>query len=247
MQAGPKVWLACLLVLWCGPLSAGPASAQKTPAPQAPASAAGDRTVNDRPGNSGTVNDRALNDAAPVIVALGDSLTAGYGLAEDESYPSLLQVHLKQAGYPHRVVNAGVSGDTSAGALARLDWMLQQPVQVLIVCLGANDGLRGVDPAALGRNLDAILVRGKQSGARVILAGMHLPTNYGPDYTRRFDAVFPALAKKHQLPFLPFLLEGVAARPELNQADGIHPTAKGARIVEANVWKVLKPVLDRKR
>jgi len=242
MQAGPKVWLACLLALLCnsllcGPLPAGPASAQKSPAPNGPTPAARDRAVND-----GTVN-----DAAPVIVALGDSLTAGYGLAEDESYPSLLQVHLKQAGYPHRVVNAGVSGDTSAGALARLDWVLQQPVQVLIVCLGANDGLRGVDPAALGRNLDAILVRGKQSGAQVILAGMHLPANYGPDYTRRFDAVFPALAKKHKLPFLPFLLEGVAAQPELNQADGIHPTAKGARIVEANVWKVLKPVLDRQR
>ena len=186
-----------------------------------------------------------LSDNAPVIVAFGDSLTAGYGLAEEESYPSLLQVRLRQAGYPHRVVNAGASGDTSAGGLARLDWVLQQPVQVLIVCLGANDGLRGVDPEAMRTNLEAIVVKGRQAGAAVILAGMHLPTNYGPDYTRRFDAVFPALARKHKLSFLPFLLEGVAARPGLNQADGIHPNARGARIVEENVWKVLKPVLER--
>jgi acyl-CoA thioesterase I len=183
-------------------------------------------------------------DKAPVIVAFGDSLTAGYGLADEESYPSLLQAHLKRAGYPHRVINAGVSGDTSAGGLARLDWVLQQPVQVMILCLGGNDGLRGSDPEAMRANLDSIIVRAQKAGATVILAGMHMPTNYGPEYTRQFDAVFPTLAKKHKLPFLPFLLEGVAAKPELNQADGIHPTAKGAKIVEANVWKVLKPVLD---
>lgn len=223
VRRGP-LWALCLLASLLGPVLAAPASAQR-------ASAAGDRTV---------------NDVAPVIVALGDSLTAGYGLAEDESYPSLLQARLQRAGYPQRVVNAGVSGDTSAGGLARLDWVLQQPVQVLIVCLGANDGLRGLDPDALRANLDAIIVRGRQAGAQVILAGMHIPTNYGPAYTRRFDAVFPALAKRHQLPFLPFLLQGVAGRPELNQADGLHPTAQGTRIVEANVWKVLKPVLDAK-
>jgi acyl-CoA thioesterase-1 len=188
-----------------------------------------------------------VDDSAPVIVALGDSLTAGYGLAPEESYPSLLQVRLKKAGYPHRVVNAGVSGDTSAGGLARLDWVMQQPVAVLIVCLGANDGLRGLAPEAMRANLDAIVSRGHRAGAAVILAGMHMPTNYGPDYTRRFDAVFPEVAKKQGVPFLPFLLEGVAGKPGLNQADGIHPTATGTRIVEANVWKVLKPVLDGQR
>jgi acyl-CoA thioesterase-1 len=242
--ASLPVCLALLLgglPLLLSPLATAPALAQtvpprKAPAPQAPAPA-----LNTRSPNAG-----APAETAPVIVALGDSVTAGYGLAEEESYPSLLQARLQRLGYRQRVVNAGVSGDTSAGALARLDWVLQQPVQVLIVCLGANDGLRGVDPDALRANLDAIIVRGQQAGAKVILAGMHIPTNYGPVYTRRFDAVFPALAKRHRLPFLPFLLQGVAGRPDLNQADGIHPTARGTRIVEANVWKVLKPVLDAK-
>jgi acyl-CoA thioesterase-1 len=223
-----RMLAAVLFAILLGPL---PASAQPFRPPA---------------GANASLSDSA-SDSAPVIVALGDSLTAGYGLAEEESYPSLLQAHLRQAGYPHRVVNAGVSGDTSAGGLARLDWVLRQPVQVLIVCLGANDGLRGLEPAAMRDNLEAIIVKGSQAGATVILAGIHLPTNYGPAYTRRFDAVFPALARKYQLVFLPFLLEGVAAKPALNQADGIHPTAKGTRIVAANVWKVLKPVLDGKR
>lgn len=183
----------------------------------------------------------------PVIVAFGDSLTAGYGLAEEESYPSLLQARLKRLGYPQRVVNAGVNGDTSAGGLARVDWVLQQPVQVLIVCFGGNDGLRGLDPEALRRNLSAIVERAQRRGATVILAGIRLPTNYGPDYNRRFDAVFPAVAKARHAVFVPFLLAGVAGKPELNQADGIHPTAAGTRIVEATVWKALKPVLDAKR
>ena len=189
----------------------------------------------------------ADQDQAPVIVAFGDSLTAGYGLAEEESYPSLLQARLKRLGYPQRVVNAGVSGDTSAGGVARLDWVLQQPVQVMIVCFGGNDGLRGLDPNELHRNLDTIIVQAQKHGAKVLLAGMHMPTNYGPDYNRRFDAVFPAVAKAHNVAFLPFLLEGVAGRPDLNQADGIHPNAAGARIVEEHVWRKLKPLLDGKK
>lgn len=201
----------------------------------------------DQPARPPAAASAPFSDNAPVIVALGDSLTAGYGLAEEESYPSLLQAHLRKAGYPQRVVNAGVSGDTSAGGLARLDWVLQQPVQVLIVCLGANDGLRGLDTEAMRRNLEAIIVKGQKAGATVILAGMHMPTNYGPVYRRRFDAVFPALARKYKLPFLPFLLEGVAGKPALNQADGMHPTAQGARLVEENVWKVLRPVLDAQK
>lgn len=213
---------AALLPVWLSLILAAPAFAQ--PAPRS-----------------------APEDSAPVIVALGDSLTAGYGLPEEESYPSLLQARLKRAGYPQRVVNAGVSGDTSAGGLARLDWVLQQPVQVVIVCLGGNDGLRGLDPEQLRRNLDAIIVRAESRGATVILAGMHMPTNYGPAYTRRFDAVFPAVARAHRVAYLPFLLEGVAGHPDLNQADGIHPTAAGMRIVESNVWKVLKPILDGKK
>ena len=213
---------AALLPLWLSLILAAPAFAQGGP----PALA---------------------EESAPVIVALGDSLTAGYGLPEEDSYPSLLQAHLKRLGYPQRVVNAGVSGDTSAGGLARLDWVLQQPVQVVIVCLGGNDGLRGLDPEELRRNLDAIVVRAQGKGATVIVGGMQMFANYGPEYTRRFAAVFPAVAKAHRTAFIPFMLAGVAGHPDLIQADGLHPNAAGTRIVENNVWKVLKPILDRKK
>jgi acyl-CoA thioesterase-1 len=179
----------------------------------------------------------------PVIVFLGDSLTAGYGLPEEDSYPALIQERLRAEGSAYRVVNAGVSGDTSAGGLARMDWLLRGRMDVLIVALGGNDGLRGLSPEALERNLEAIIAKGRAAGAQVVLAGMRMPGNYGRDYTRRFQAVYPALAKRHQLPLIPFLLEGVALRPDLNQSDGIHPTAAGARIVADTVWKTLQPLL----
>jgi acyl-CoA thioesterase-1 len=212
----------------------------------------------DRPGNSrpasGPTGSGAAQPAAqsapvagsvPVIVCLGDSITAGYGLREEQSYPALLQARLKAMGLPHRVVNAGVSGDTSAGGLARMDWLLKQRIDVLLVALGGNDGLRGHLPEDMEKNLAAIVEKGQAAGAQVVLAGMRMPTNYGPDYTREFQAVYPALAKKYHVPLLPFLLEGVAANPTLNQADGIHPTAEGAKIVEANVWKALAPLIGR--
>jgi acyl-CoA thioesterase-1 len=183
--------------------------------------------------------------SGPVIVALGDSLTAGFGLAEPQSYPSLLQEKLRAAGYPHRVVNAGVSGDTTAGGLARMDWLLQQPVEIMIVALGANDGLRGVAPEAIRKNLAGIIEKARGYGVRVVLAGMRLPTNYGRDYIRRFEAVYPELAESYDVPFLPFLLKGVAMRPNLNQPDGIHPNAAGTRIVAGNVWEVLEPLLEK--
>ena len=189
---------------------------------------------------------QAAPESVPVIVCLGDSITAGYGLREDQSYPALLQARLKALGLPHRVVNAGVSGDTSAGGLARMDWLLKQRIDVLLVALGGNDGLRGHLPEDMEKNLAAIIEKGQAAGAKVVLAGMRMPTNYGPDYTRDFQAVYPALAKKYHVPLLPFLLEGVAANPKLNQPDGIHPTAEGAKIVEANVWKALDPLIERK-
>lgn len=186
----------------------------------------------------------AANPSIPVIVALGDSLTAGLGLAEQDAYPAILQEKLDGAGHLYRVVNAGVSGDTSAGGLGRMDWLLQQPVAIFIVALGANDGLRGVSVPAMRGNLARIVEKARAAGARVLLAGMRLPSNYGRDYIRSFEAVFPELAGKYNMPFLPFLLEGVAMQGALNQADGIHPNAEGAKILAENVWRVLRPMLE---
>ncbi len=179
------------------------------------------------------------------VVFLGDSLTAGLGLAPKEAFPSLVEARIRQAGLGWRVVNAGVSGDTSAGARARLDWVLQERPALLFVCIGSNDGLRGLPVRELEANLRAILERAAQAHCRVVLAGAMLPENYGSAYRNAFRAVFPRLAKQYRVPFLPFLLEGVALRPQLNQEDGIHPNAAGARVVADHVWKVLEPELRK--
>jgi acyl-CoA thioesterase-1 len=184
-------------------------------------------------------------DERPKIVALGDSLTAGYGLTEVESFPSLIQRRLDEAGYQFEVVNAGVSGDTSAGGLRRLDWILKEDVRVLIVALGANDGLRGLSVAQMKENLGRIIERAQSEGAVVILAGMEAPPNYGPEYAAAFRAAFPSLARQHRVTFIPFLLQGVAGETALNQADGIHPNAEGTQIVAETVWRVLNPILDQ--
>ena len=184
-------------------------------------------------------------DNVPVIVTLGDSLTEGFGVPEEQNWPSRLQRRLAEAGYPHRVVNAGVSGDTSAGGLARMDWLLRQRVDILIVELGANDGLRGVDPGVTRRNLSAIIAQGQAHGATVVLAGMRMAYNVGPDYQRQFNELFPELARQHGVALIPFILEGVATRRELNQSDGIHPTGEGYELVTGNVWKVLQPLLKK--
>jgi acyl-CoA thioesterase-1 len=181
--------------------------------------------------------------AGPRIVILGDSLTAGLGLPVNQSYPALLQERLKAEGSSYQIVNAGVSGDTSAGGLSRLDWALDGDVRVLIVALGGNDALRGLPPEQLKENLAAIITRAQQRGITVILAGMEAPPNYGRDYIVAFHQVYPALAKEYHVALVPFLLDGVAGRDALNQRDGIHPTADGARIVADNVWKVLNPVV----
>lgn len=194
-------------------------------------------------GAAAEAGDLAAGADVPVIVCLGDSLTAGHGLGEEESWPYLLQQRLDAEGYAYRVVNAGVSGDTSAGGLSRMDWLLKQRIDILIVELGANDGLRGLDPASTRENLDAIIRKGRESGAQVVLAGMQMPINYGADYKRRYDAIFPALAEKYDLPFIPFILEGVAGRRDLNLPDGIHPTGDGYRIVLDTVWETLEPLL----
>ncbi len=181
--------------------------------------------------------------AQPTLVFLGDSLTAGLGLDRSQAFPSLIEARLRKAGLDWKVVNAGVSGDTSAGARARLDWIYRSKVDLLFVCIGSNDGLRGLPPAEMERNLRAILDRARAEGTRVVLAGAMVPDNYGRAYQRAFADIFPRLAKAYRVPFLPFLLEGVALRPELNQDDGIHPNPAGARKVADNVWKVLEPSL----
>ncbi len=180
-----------------------------------------------------------------VIVALGDSLTAGLGVGADEAYPALLEARLRREGFAYRVVNAGVSGDTSAGGLRRIDWALRLSPAVVIVALGANDGLRGQPPEALRDNLTRIVERARAAGARVLLAGMRVPPNYGDDYARAFAGVYPAVAKATGVPLAPFLLDGVAGNSRLNQADGIHPTAEGQRRIAELLWPYLKPLLGK--
>jgi acyl-CoA thioesterase-1 len=177
------------------------------------------------------------------VVILGDSLTAGLGLPLTEAYPTLLQHRAAEEGLAYTIVNAGVSGDTSAGGVSRLDWALDGDVRVLILALGGNDGLRGLPPTELANNLSTIIERAQGRGIAVVLAGMEAPPNFGPQYTEEFHNVYPTLAKKYRLPLIPFLLNGVAGITSLNQADGVHPTREGARIVADNVWTVLKPVL----
>jgi acyl-CoA thioesterase-1 len=182
---------------------------------------------------------------APRIVFLGDSLTAGLGLAADRSFPSLIEKKLKEKGLDYYVINAGVSGDTSAGGLRRLDWSMEGDVRVLILALGGNDGLRGLPVTELKKNLAAVLDRARERKAAVILAGMEAPPNYGPEYTRAFRNVYSELATEYKVRFIPFLLQGVAGDASLNQADGIHPNARGAEIVANLVWAELEPALRR--
>lgn len=181
--------------------------------------------------------------AAPRVVFLGDSLAAGYGLAEDEAFPARVAKNLAALGTPIHLVNAGVSGDTTAGGLSRLDWVLRQKPAILVVELGANDGLRGQPLEGIEGNLREIVRRGKAAGAKVLLVGMKMPPNYGREYTDGFAALYPKLAREMDVALLPFLLEGVAAEPRLNQADGIHPTAEGAEIVARTVTPYLEKLL----
>jgi acyl-CoA thioesterase-1 len=180
----------------------------------------------------------------PKIVAFGDSLTAGFGLTETESYPFLLQQKLKADGFDYEVVNAGVSGDTSLGGSERIDWALENDnVKILILELGANDLLRGIPPAKMKANLDSIIRKAKAKNVSVLLCGMIAPPTMGVQYQRDFTSVFPDLANQYKLRFVPFVLENVAARKELNQADGIHPNAEGEKIMTDNIYKELKPML----
>jgi acyl-CoA thioesterase I len=179
----------------------------------------------------------------PRVVCLGDSLTAGLGVSPEEAYPARLEARLQQAGLDYEVVNAGVSGDTSAGGLRRLDWSMSGDVKVLVVALGANDGLRGLPTRDLHDNLAKIIATAQSRGARVVLAGMEAPPNFGIDYTREFRAVYHDLAKTYDVALIPFFLDGVAGVPALNQGDGIHPTAEGQRLVADTIWRALAPLV----
>lgn len=187
----------------------------------------------------------AARDTARVILFVGTSLTAGYGLGADQAYPAIIQQWIDSAGLPYRVSNAGISGETSAGGLRRMEWALQSPVDVLVLELGANDGLRGLDPEQLRANLDSIIrmARERYPDVAVVIAGMEAPPNLGERYTARFRGVFSELADEHDAALVPFLLEGVAAVDSLNQEDRIHPNARGQRVVAGNVWQVLEPLL----
>jgi acyl-CoA thioesterase-1 len=182
---------------------------------------------------------------APVVLFLGTSLTAGYGLPSDEAYPALIQSRIDSAGLDFRVVNAGVSGETSAGGLRRINWLLRQPLAVLVLELGANDMLRGQDIEAMRANLQEIIdrTRSAHADARIVIAGLKAAPNLGEPYASRFESVFIELAEENGAALIPFLLDGVAGVPELNQPDGNHPTAEGQRIVAETVWRVLEPAL----
>jgi acyl-CoA thioesterase-1 len=181
----------------------------------------------------------------PIIVAFGDSLTAGLGVAEEDSYPAQLQRRLDQDGFRYRVINAGVSGDTTAGGLRRIGWVLKSRPQIVILELGANDGLRGLSLRETKANLERIIQQCRSASVTVVLAGMKLPPNYGAEYTNSFEAMYSALASEHRLVLIPFFLDGVAGSASLNQVDGIHPTAEGYRIVVDKVLERVKPLLER--
>jgi acyl-CoA thioesterase I len=181
----------------------------------------------------------------PAVLFLGTSLTAGYGIDPQQAYPALIQQKIDSAGLDYRVINAGLSGETSAGAVRRADWLFQQPISVLVLETGANDGLRGLPPDSLRANIQAILDRAQRlhPRPRIVLLGMRVPPNYGRAYSQQFESVYPQLAKANGAVLVPFLLEGVGGVRALNQADGVHPTAEGQRKMAETVWRVLEPVL----
>ena len=190
-------------------------------------------------------NDSPVASSTRTILCFGNSLTAGYGLDRDDAYPAVLQHKIDAHGWPFRVVNAGLSGETSSGGRRRIGWLLRQKVDVLILELGANDGFRGIGAEQIQHNLQGIIdkTKSKYPGVKIIIAGMQMSPNLGPTYTAEFRALFPRLATANGAVLIPFFLEGVAGRPQLNLPDGIHPTAEGHQIVADNVWAVLKPVL----
>jgi acyl-CoA thioesterase-1 len=230
-------WLVIVLVAAWTAACGQPDGSAAGPAPRVDATRSGPAPVP-------AAAERPAAAARPKIVFLGDSLTAGLGLPPDQSVPALIQQRLEDAEYAYQVVNAGVSGDTSAGGLSRLDWSLAGDVRVLVIELGANDGLRGLPAGAMRQNLGEIITRAKDRGIAVLLTGMEAPPNYGAAYTSEFRQVFRDLAREHDVAFMPFFLDGVAGIRALNQGDEIHPNVEGAQIIERAIWEHLEPLLD---
>jgi acyl-CoA thioesterase-1 len=237
-----RIILACLTVMLTACEAQQPRS-RLDPAAAAPDTGPAGRTERAAPRTPG--DSSARHDDAGTILFVGTSLTAGYGVGPDNAYPAVIQQMIDSAGLRYRVVNAGISGETSAGGLRRIDWSLQQPAAVLVLELGANDALRGLDPASMHGNLDAILTRARQLNPdiEIVLVGMEAPPNLGDDYARSFRNVFTDLARQHGAALVPFLLDGVAAEPSLNIEDGIHPNVRGHRILAGNVWDALVTVI----
>jgi acyl-CoA thioesterase-1 len=207
------------------------------------AACGGKNTSPDTQQQTASKDTTAVTSGKKTILFFGDSLTAGYGLDDpSNAFPGVIQRKIDSLKLPYAVINAGVSGETTAGGLARIDWILKQKIDVFVLELGANDGLRGIDVTETTKNLQSIIdkVKARYPSAKIVLTGMQVPPSMGSNYITSFKNLFPALAEKNKIALVPFLLAGVGGNPKLNQADGIHPTAEGAKIVADNVWKVLK-------
>ena len=234
------LFLVALAAISCG----GGSEPSDAPAPNAPNAPDAPNAPSVAPIAPNAPN-APIAPSAPRIVVLGDSLTAGLGLPREQSYPALLQSKLREKGSQLEVVNAGVSGDTTADGLRRAGWALEGDVRMLILALGANDGLRGLPPSQMKANLQSIIRRARQRAIPVLLVGMEAPPNYGEQYATAFRQVFRDLARENKTPFVPFLLEGVAGVPELNQGDGIHPTSAGAARIADHLWPAVETMIEK--
>lgn len=244
MRRQPMVFLFLVVaLLTLGTAGCGKKERPESSQPQSPQPAAAAEAPQKSPVKS--PNAGVDRSGWPAVVAFGDSLTAGLGVPAEQNYPSQLQAELDEQGYKYRVVNAGISGDLSAGGLSRVAQVLEHKPRVVILELGANDGLQGKSPEQLKANLSGIIQRLQAAKVTVVLTGMMAPPNYGPEYTQKFQQVYMDLAEEYKIPFVPFFLQGVGGVPELNLADGIHPTAEGYSIVVQNLLSVLEPVLQK--